>query len=59
MYAFSILILKGIMMLVNNLCILLKKNINSNKNEAKTKMENPSHSFRKTSLDNHKIKVKL
>ena len=27
-------------------CILLKKNINFNKNETELKMENPTHSFR-------------
>ena len=26
-------------------CILLKKNINFNKNETELKMENPTHSF--------------
>ena len=31
-------------------CILLNKNINLNKNEAESKMENPTHSFRETSL---------
>ena len=29
-------------------CILLNKNINSNKNETESKMENPTHSFRET-----------
>ena len=27
-------------------CILLNKNINFNKNETESKMENPTHSFR-------------
>ena len=31
-------------------CILLNKNINFNKNEMKSKMENPTHSFRETKL---------
>ena len=31
-------------------CILLNKNINFNKNETESKMENPTHSFRKTNL---------
>ena len=30
--------------------ILLNKNINFNKNETETKMENPTHSFRETKL---------
>ena len=31
-------------------CILLNKHINLNKNETELKMENPTHSFTKTSL---------
>ena len=31
-------------------CILLNKNINFNKNETKSKIENPTHSFRETNL---------
>ena len=31
-------------------CILLNKNINFNKNEMESKMENPTHSFRETNL---------
>ena len=31
-------------------CILLNKNINFNKNETKSKMENPTHSFREINL---------
>ena len=31
-------------------CILLNKNINFNKNETKSKMENPTHSFKETNL---------
>ena len=31
-------------------CILLNKNTNFNKNEAKSKMKNPTHSFRETNL---------
>ena len=31
-------------------CILLNKNINFNKNETESKMENRTHSFRKTNL---------
>ena len=31
-------------------CILLNKYINFNKNETGSKMENPPHSFRETSL---------
>ena len=31
-------------------CILLNKNINFNKNETESKMENPTHSFRETDL---------
>ena len=31
-------------------CILLNKNINFNKNETESKMENPTHSFRETNL---------
>ena len=31
-------------------CILLNKNINFNKNEAESKMENPTHSFKETNL---------
>ena len=30
--------------------ILLSKNINANKNEAESKMENPTHSFREMNL---------
>ena len=33
-----------------SLCILLNKNINFDKNETESKMENPTHSFRDTSL---------
>ena len=46
-------------------CILLTKNINFNKNEIESKMENPTHSFREMSLmyfnsyNNRKLKVKL
>ena len=47
--------------------ILLSKNINFNKDEAGSKMENPTHSFRETNLEacalavykNYKLKVKL
>ena len=31
-------------------CILLNKNINFNKNETESKMENPTYSFRETNL---------
>ena len=31
-------------------CILLKKYINSNKNETELKMENPAHNFRETNI---------
>ena len=31
-------------------CILLNKNINFNKNEAESKMENPTHKFRGTNF---------
>ena len=31
-------------------CILLNKNLNFNKNETESKMENPTHSFRETNL---------
>ena len=31
-------------------CILLNKNKNFNKNETESKMENPTHDFRETSL---------
>ena len=31
-------------------CILLNKNINFNKNETESKMENPTHGFGKTNL---------
>ena len=31
-------------------CILLSKNINFNKNETESKMENPTHRFRETNL---------
>ena len=31
-------------------CILLNKNINFNKNETESKIENPTHSFRETNL---------
>ena len=31
-------------------CILLNKNVNFNKNETESKMENPTHSFRETNL---------
>ena len=31
-------------------CILLKKNINFNKKETESKMDNPTHSFRETKL---------
>ena len=45
-------------------CILLNKNININKNETESKIENPTHSFRETKLGfssykNRKLKVKL
>ena len=33
-----------------SLCILLNKNINFNKNETESKMENPTQSFRETNL---------
>ena len=47
MCGFSIiLILKGVM----SSRILLNKNINFNKNEMKSKMENPTHRFRETNL---------
>ena len=46
-----ILILKGIDVLMSKSpCILLNKNINLNKNETESKMENPTHSFREASL---------
>ena len=32
------------------LCILLNKNINFNKSETKSKMENPTRSFRETKV---------
>ena len=32
------------------LCFLLIKNVNSNKNETESKMENPTHSFREMNL---------
>ena len=31
-------------------CLLLNKNINFNKNEMQSKMENPTHNFRETNL---------
>ena len=31
-------------------CISMKKNINFNKNETESKIENPTHSFRETNL---------
>ena len=48
-------------------CILLNKNINFNKNETESKMENPIHSFRETNVQtlyfssykDRKLKVKL
>ena len=50
MCCFSIvLILKGIMTFLSP-CILLNKNVNFNKNETESKMENPTHSFRETNL---------
>ena len=50
MCGFSIvLILKGIMTFLSP-CILLNKNVNFNKNETESKMENPTHSFRETNL---------
>ena len=33
-----------------NICFLLNKNINFNENETKSKMENPTHTFRKMNL---------
>ena len=45
--------------------ILLNKNINFNKNETESKMENPTHRFRETNLapqliiKNCKLKIKL
>ena len=33
-----------------SLCILLNKNVNINKNETESKIENPTHSFRETNL---------
>ena len=52
MCSFSIiLILKRIDVLKSkNPCILLNKNINFNKNETKSKMENSIHSFREANL---------
>ena len=45
-----ILILKGIDVLMSKSpCILLNKNVNLNKNETQSKMENPTHSFREAS----------
>ena len=44
------------------LSILLNKNINFNKNETESKMENPTHSFRETRLSSYKnrtLKLKL
>ena len=35
---------------LNSPCILLKKNINFNKNETELKMENPTHSFREMNI---------
>ena len=46
-------------------CIFLNKNINFNKNETESIMENPTHSFRETNLvlyssyKNRKLKLKL
>ena len=31
-------------------CILLDKNVNFNRNETESKMENPTHSFREANL---------
>ena len=47
---FSItLVLKGIMTFLSP-CIMLNKNINFNKNEMESKMENPTHNFREANL---------
>ena len=45
-------------------CILSNKNVNLNKKETESKMENPTHSFRETNLcfssyKSRKLKVKL
>ena len=51
MCGFSIIfILKGIMTFWSQKspCILLNKNVNFNKNDTKSKMGNPIHSFRET-----------
>ena len=48
---FSFLILKGIIVLKStSICNLLNKNINFNKNETQSKIENPAYSFRETNL---------
>ena len=50
-YSFSFLILKGIIVLKStSICDLLNKNINFNKNETQSKIENPAYSFRETNL---------
>ena len=36
-------------------CILLKKNVNINKNKTELKIENPTHSFRETNVVLHLI----
>ena len=45
-------------------CFLVNKNINSNKNEMESKMENPTHTFTEINLyfsscKNRELKVKL
>ena len=50
-WLFNILILKAVMTLKSkSWCILLNKNIKFNTNGKKSKMENPTHSFRGTNL---------
>ena len=53
MCGFSIiLILKGFhdVLRSNSLCILLNKNLNFNEDKMKSKMENPTYSFRENKL---------
>ena len=46
-----ILILKGIMTFeVKESMLIVEQNINFNKNETESKMENPTHSFREMKL---------
>ena len=56
MCGFSIILILNKVFKPKNPCILLNKNVNYNKNETESKMENPAHSFRET---NHVLQLQL